>query len=68
MNEATLQTFTRHYKYKNKIDEGGFLTKYFLNTDPKSFDEPKPNPSPIKPSHEEILQPSFKPFDKLEKS
>jgi hypothetical protein len=28
MNEATVPTFTRHYKYTNKVDEGGFLTKY----------------------------------------
>jgi hypothetical protein len=43
MNEATVPTFTRHYKYTNKVDEGGFLTKYLVTSDVKPIDDIKPH-------------------------
>lgn len=49
MNEVTLPTFTRHYKYTSKIDDGGFLIKYVVTTDIKPIDEHRPQQrSPIK--------------------
>lgn len=68
MNEVTVPTFTRHYKYTNKVDEGAFLIKYFLTTDIKPIDEYKPpQKSPTKLQNEEPIKSAEKPSRKEEK-
>jgi hypothetical protein len=62
MNEVTVPTFTRHYKYTNKVDEGAFLIKYFVTTDIKPIDEYKPpQKSPIKQDNQEAIKPAEEP-------
>jgi hypothetical protein len=39
MNEVAVSTFTRHYKYTSKVDEGAFLIKYFVTADIKPIDD-----------------------------
>ena len=41
MNDLTVPTFTRHYKYTYKDDEVGFLTKYFVTSDVKPINDIK---------------------------
>jgi hypothetical protein len=39
MTELAIPTFTRHYKYKSKIEESAFIIKYLISGDQKSHEE-----------------------------